>query len=169
MRMLLALFVLAVGASFTVAQDPAPAPIPSQIVAAKKAFISNASGESNLPAGVGDRTYNQFYASMKSGGRFELVSAPTDADLVFEIRYEILFGPVNVNSGMGGSDKFPQLRLSVLDPKTHIILWAFSEPVVQVAKKSTGMQNFQAAMDKLTGDIKALTAAPAVSSTVTPG
>ena len=43
-----------------------------------------------------------------------------------------------------------------LDPKTHVILWAFSEPVVQGAKKSTGMQNFQAAMDKIIGDIKRL-------------
>jgi hypothetical protein len=59
--------------------------------------------------------------------------------------------------------------LSILDPKSHIILWAFSEPVVQVAKKSTGMQNFQAAMDKLMSDIKALTVAPAAPSTVTPG
>jgi hypothetical protein len=132
-------------------------------------FISNASGESNLPPGVADRTYNQFYASIKSWGRYELVSAPTDADLVFEIRYEILFGPVEVVSGNGRSGIFPQIRLSILDPKTHIILWAFSEPVVQVARKSTGMQNFQGAMDKLMGDIKALTTAPAVQSRVTPG
>lgn len=168
MRTLLALFLLSVSAAFAVAQDPAPAPIPSQITTGKKAFISNATGESNLPPGVGDGTYNQFYASMKSWARYELVVAPADADLVFEIRYEILFGPVYVNSGMGGSDKFPQIRLSVFDPRTHVILWAFSEPVVQVAKKSTGMQNFQGAMDKLMGDIKALAATPALPSSATP-
>jgi hypothetical protein len=169
MRMLLALLVLAVGPSFAVAQDDAPAPIPSQIVIGKKVFISNASGESNLPVGVGDTTYKQFYASMKTWGRYELVSAPADADLIFQIQYEILFGPVDVVSGNGRSGIFPQIRLSILDPKSHIILWAFSEPVVQVAKKSTGMQNFQAAMDKLMSDIKALTVAPAAPSTVTPG
>jgi hypothetical protein len=104
-----------------IAQDPAPAPIPLQITAGKRVFISNATGESNLPPDVGDTTYNQFYASLKSWGRYELVSTPADADLVFEIRYEILFGPVDVMGGSGGSAKFPQIRLSILDPKTHII------------------------------------------------
>jgi hypothetical protein len=163
MRTLLALLILGVSAAFAAAQDPPPAPIPSQITAGKKAFISNATGESNLPPGVGDRTYNQFYASIKSLGRYELVSGPAEADLVFEIRYEILFGRVSVAFGDGGSGEYPQIRLSILEPKTRIILWAFSEPVVQVAKKSTGMQNFQGAMDKLLGDIKTLAAAPAAS------
>ena len=158
MRTLLALLILGVSPAFAAAQDPPPAPIPSQITAGKKAFISNATGESNLPPGVGDRTYNQFYASMKSWGRYALVSAPADADLVFEIRYEIFFGAVEVVSGNGGSGIFPQVRLSILDPGTRVILWAFTEPVVQVAKKSTGMQNFQRAMDKLMGDIKTLAA-----------
>jgi hypothetical protein len=166
MRMLLVLLILAMRTTCAWAQDLAP--VPAQIMAGKKAFISNASGESNLPPGIADRTYNQFYASMKSWGRYEQVAAPADADLVFEIRYEILFGPVEVMGGSGGSAKFPLLRLSILDPKSHIILWAFSEPVVQVAKKSTGLQNFQAAMDKLMGDIRALAAAPAVPSRVTP-
>jgi hypothetical protein len=161
MRTLLALLMVAVSAACALAQDPAPAPIPLQITAGKKVFISNASGESNLPPGVADRTYNQFYASMKSWGRYDLVATPADADLTFEIRYEILLGQVHVEDGRGGSWPFHQLRLSILDPKTHIILWAFSEPVVQVAKKSTGMQNFQGAMDKLMGDIKSLATATA--------
>jgi hypothetical protein len=166
MRMLLALLILAMRTTCALAQDLAP--VPTQITAGKKAFISNASGESNLPPEVADRTYNQFYASMKSWGRYEQATAPADADLVFEIRYEILFGPVDIMGGSGGSAKFPQLRLSILDPKTHTILWAFSEPVVQVAKKSTGLQNFQAAMDKLMGDIRALAAAPALPPSLTP-
>jgi hypothetical protein len=161
MKTLLALLMLALGACCALAQDPPPAPIPSQIIAGKKAFISNASGESNLPPGTADGTYNQFYASMKSWGRYELVSVPADADLVFEIRYEILFGSVSVAFGDGGSGEYPQIRLSILDPKTHVILWAFSEPVVQIGKKSTGMQNFQGAMDKIMGDIRALVTAAA--------
>ena len=32
-------------------------------------------------------TYNEFYAAMKSWGRYELVSSPADADMVFEIRF----------------------------------------------------------------------------------
>ena len=164
MRTLFAPLILAVSASLASAHDPAPAPIPSQITSSKKVFISNASGESNLPPGVADRTYNQFYASMKSWGRYELVSAPADADLVLEIRYEIVVGRVAVAFGDGGSGEYPQIRLSILDPRTRVILWAFTEPVVQVAKKSNGMQNFQEAMEKLMGDIKTLAALPAAPS-----
>jgi hypothetical protein len=46
-----------------------------------------------------------------------------------------------------------------MDPQTHIILWAFTEPVRQVTRKTTSAQNFQQAMDTLMTDIKALAAA----------
>jgi hypothetical protein len=140
--------------------DPPPAPVPAQIVAGKRVFISNASGETNLRAGTADLNYRQFYASMKSWGRYELVSAPADADLIFEIRYEVISGAVHVDAGTGGSGEFPEIRLTILDPKTHVILWAFTEPVYQVRKKDTGLQNFQNAMNALMSDVKAL-AAPA--------
>jgi hypothetical protein len=54
------------------AQWPASAPVPAQIAAAQKVFISNAGGESfemvidqTVFKGGPDRPYNQFYASMK--------------------------------------------------------------------------------------------------------
>jgi hypothetical protein len=56
--------------------DPPPAPVPAQIFTGKKAFISKASGEGINPPGSADLNYNQFYASMKSWGRYELVAAP---------------------------------------------------------------------------------------------
>ncbi len=143
--------------------DPPRAPVPVQIITGKKAFISNASGESVTPAGVADLTYNQFYDSMKSWGRYELVSVPADADLVLEIRYEAPMGPVNVSSGNGGSGQYPQIRLSILDPKTHMILWAFTEPVRQVRKHATELQNFKEALATLMADVRTL-AAPASAS-----
>src|ERR1035441_8663261 len=68
------------------AQAPA-APIPSQILTAKKVFISNAGGEydAGIWSGGRERSYNEFYAAMKSWGRYELVSSPGDADLVFQV------------------------------------------------------------------------------------
>jgi hypothetical protein len=68
------------------ADAPAP-PVPSTILTAKKVFISNTTGEMVLPPGNPDMTYNEFYAAMKSWGRYELVSSPADADMVFEIRF----------------------------------------------------------------------------------
>ena len=67
-----------------------PAPIPAQILEAKKVFVANAGGDElstddPLFSGDPDRAYNQFYAAMKTWGKYELVSAPADADLWFEI------------------------------------------------------------------------------------
>jgi hypothetical protein len=81
-------------------KDPVPsAPVPSPITAARKVFISNAPGN-NLPPSLGgpDRTYNEFYAAMKGWGHYQLVAAPSDADLILEIsspvRYPELAAPV---------------------------------------------------------------------------
>ena len=59
------------------------APVPSQIAAAHKVFVSSGGGEifeteidQRALDGGPDRPYNEFYADMKTWGRFELVSAP---------------------------------------------------------------------------------------------
>jgi len=53
-----------------VAKEPTapPAPLPAQIVNAKRIFISNAGDDNRDGAynGGTDRAYNQFYAAMKS-------------------------------------------------------------------------------------------------------
>jgi hypothetical protein len=68
-----------------------PAPIPEQILTAKKVFIANGGGDESRDEAVSysggpDRAYNEFYAAMKTWGRYELIAAPGDAELVFEIR-----------------------------------------------------------------------------------
>src|SRR5271165_5898895 len=104
-------------------KEAAPAPIPPQITTAHKVFVSNGGGES-FEAVIGqtvfnggpDRPYNQFYAAMKDWGRYELTPAPADADLVLEVSWALS------DTGL----RLPvlgQLRLIVIDPKTHTILW----------------------------------------------
>lgn len=58
-----------------------PAPVPSLILTAKRVFIANGGGDESLfdwpqYSGGPDRLYNEFYAAMKSWGRYELVSTP---------------------------------------------------------------------------------------------
>jgi hypothetical protein len=79
-----------------------PAPVPSPIAAAKKVFISNAPGN-NLPAAFGgpDRTYNEFYAAMKGWGHYELVAAPSEADLILEISFTSSLSEVEGTSTTG--------------------------------------------------------------------
>jgi hypothetical protein len=93
----LALALSPLSGSFIQAQAPketAPAPLPAQIISAKKVFIANAGQESNPNAGIFgkysggiNRAYNQFYSALKNWGRYELVSNPADCDLVLEIRF----------------------------------------------------------------------------------
>jgi hypothetical protein len=132
--------------------DPPAAPVPSPIFTARTLFISNASGEILLPTGTPDLTYNEFYAAMKNWGRYEIVSNPADANLVFEIRF--------MNSG---TDQNFQFRAVVLEPKSHVILWAFSENVRQSGNAKTGRKYFDDAMAALVADLTNLAKQPSAA------
>jgi hypothetical protein len=142
-------------------KGPAPAPVPAQIAAAQKVFISNAGGASletvideTVFNGGPDRPYNEFYAAMKSWGRYELVSSPTDADLVLEISWAL------TDTGL----RLPalgQLRLVVIDPKTHVTLWNITEYVRGALLLSNRDKNFDQAMNTVVARLKALMLPPA--------
>jgi hypothetical protein len=108
-----------------------PAPVPSPVAAARKVFISNAPGNS-LPAYFGgpDRTYNEFYAAMKGWGHYELVAAPSDADLILEISFTSSLDGVGGTSTSGCiSTHYSELRLVILDARMRVPLWWFNEEV----------------------------------------
>jgi hypothetical protein len=90
-------------------------------------FIANGGGlDASLAQQIGispDRAYNDFYAAMKSWGRYELVSSPAEADLVFEICFSTIVDHV-MN---GDSWNAAHFRVVILDPKTHVSLWVFNE------------------------------------------
>lgn len=126
--------------------DPPAAPIPTQILTARKVFISHGeSGEENW-LGIRDVTYNEFYALVKNWGKYELVPTPSDADVVFEIRY------------VPDYTESPPLTLTILDPKTHIVLWSFTERVKTSGRASAGRKNFDRAMNSILDNLKQLVA-----------
>jgi hypothetical protein len=127
------------------------APVPTPIFTAKRVFISNASADFPVPASTPEVTYNEFYAAVKSWGRYELVSAPADADLVFEISFDMHEG-------------VPVIRLLIVDPKTHVVLWPIVEQVKAWALASTGRKNFDQAMAVLVDDLKSLMPPPPTST-----
>lgn len=152
------------------AKEAAPlAPVPVQITTAKKVFISNAGGESNFEVAVGnfgdpDRTYNQFYAAIKSWGRYEVVSAPADADLLLEIRF--IVAPIGANVFKGdslGPQIDPQFRLVIRDPRTQSVLWAFTEHTATAILPGNRDRNFDQALDRIVADVKGLTDRAAVT------
>ncbi|HSS98637.1 MAG TPA: hypothetical protein VLK33_16500 [Terriglobales bacterium] len=109
----------------------APAPVPTPIKTAKRAFISNAPG-TGIPANFGgpERSYNEFYAAVKSWGRYELVSNPSDADLILEISFNSSLSGVGGTSSSGPISSYSaELRLVIFDTKTRVPLWWLNEPV----------------------------------------
>ena len=123
--------------------DPPAAPIPTQVLTGKRVFISNSESTADIIFGVPNLTYNVLYEHMKDWGRYELVPAPADADLIFNTNFVVLINP--------------QLRLVVLDPQTHTVLWTFAEPVQPWVRQATGRKNFDQTMSKLVDDVKGLT------------
>jgi hypothetical protein len=132
-----------------------PAPVPAQILTAKKVFISNAGVDGTSwniikRQGTGDfnAPYNRFYAAMKSWGRFDLVGAPSDAELVLEVRL--------TSQASGGESVAPQLELTILDAKTHFIVWRLVEPVALAGLMAKWERNFDQGMTNLVDGLKSL-------------
>lgn len=140
-------------------QLPAPAPIPAQITGATKVFIANGGGdrletlgETELDGGP-DRPYNEFYAAMKSWGHYQLVSSPSDADLVLKISCTLNTLHVELPFPIVG-----QLHLVVADPRSHVALWEMREYVRGAGGLGNRDKNFDVAMNTIVTRLKSLAA-----------
>jgi hypothetical protein len=139
-------------------QDTPAAPIPSQILTAKKVFISNARGEWNSIrwSGSPERTYNEFYANIKNLGRFQIVATPAEADLVLQA---IFIEPITVLEDAQVSA--PLFKLDLLDPKTGITLWTLDEHIWVDKKQENRDKKFDEGIHNLVGYLMALYPQPA--------
>jgi hypothetical protein len=134
--------------------DVPAAPVPMQILTVKKIFIAN--GDSDPVLGVPNLAYNEFYASIKNSNRYELVRAPADADLVLEVLSEIRF-PAAVEY---------LLHLTIVDPKTSVVLWRITEHVQTWAREATGRKNFSTAISALVDNLITLCTPPPAANSV---
>jgi hypothetical protein len=149
-----------------------PAPLPAQILTARKVFVSNAGGDTlGDYSGGPNRAYDQLYAAVKGWRRYELVAAPADAELVFEISFAIPLVGENVTGGGSGLTpvssrpvKDPQFRLSIRDLKTHVLLWTFTEHVQSALLQGNRDKNFDLAMAALVNDIRNVAGQPATTA-----
>jgi hypothetical protein len=149
-----------------VAQQSAPVPAP--ILSAQKIFIANGGMDAfSLQAFEeldlkGTDAYDSLYAAIGSWGKYQLVTAPSDADLVLEIRFT---APLT-NAGEHATWKFQQVaanstwqfqtEITILDAKTHFLLWTLTEPVRPANLKGTWRKNISDANAALAGDLKSL-------------
>lgn len=126
------------------------APIPAQIVNAKRVFIANAppaSGElaQAIYSGGPYRAYDQFYAAAKSWGRFQLVGSPGEADLVFQVAQD---------------DSSRRLQLVIFDPQSHVPLWWFAELLSMGTHRKDSDELYDRALAKLVQDVQDLVTTP---------
>ena len=137
------------------AQEVSPAPVPAQIASAKKVFIANGGYEgtyhaASMYSGGPNRAYNQFYAGIKVWGRFELASAPSDADLILEISQKERREPALET----------HLNLRIIDARTNVALWALTEFVEPAGMSKNREKNYDAAMAAVVNDLKNLVSPP---------
>ncbi|HEY7353459.1 MAG TPA: hypothetical protein VH596_11895 [Terriglobales bacterium] len=143
------------------------APIPPQIAAAQKVFVSNGGGESIealtdglLLDGGPDRPYNEFYTAIKGWGHYDLASSPAEADIVFEVSW--VFTPPNAftnpNAKLSIGDAYPlgELKVGIIDPKTHITLWTIKESIRGALMLSNRNKNFEQAMNTVVTRVRSL-------------
>ena len=148
------------GLVFAAEKQVPAAPIPAQILAAKKIFIANAGGDQMAEddpifTGGPDRAYNQFYAAMKDWGRFEIAGSPAEADLLIEIRQEVLRGSFDSKTRGFAT---PLFGLQIRDAKTNALLWGFHVHGEFGLGQSNSDKNFDQAVDRLVMNLRALLA-----------
>jgi hypothetical protein len=155
--------IVSISAATALSQDlnTQPGPVPPAIGAARKIFVSNAGADSGLyPSpftGDTDRGYTQFFAALKATGQFDLVSDPSDADLVLELQLIAPNGPSSGSKQNGASDPVPMFRLRLYDRKTHYILWTITESIEIALKQKTHDRNFDQALHNILVDFQQLT------------
>ena len=129
--------------------NTANAPVPTPLLNGKKVFISFDMGDvlafPSVYSGGPERAYDEFFADMKQWGHYEQVLNPQDADLIFSIRFV-----------EGGNLAWPQIRLSMSDAKTHVVLWGFIEQVNGAFFKKHRDQAFSNAVMMLVNDVQEL-------------
>lgn len=102
--------------------NSAAAPVPPQVLHAHTVFVANGGGSNyfRIFNGGPNRAYNTFYRLLKQTRHYELVSSPSQADLIFEIR---AIAPA-VSDGNDDVSYNPQVVLTIRDPKTNAMLWS---------------------------------------------
>ena len=136
-----------------------PAPVPSLILTATKVFVANGGGDESLfdwpqYSGGPDRLYNEFYAAMKSWGRYELVSTPGEADLVFEIRLTSV-QPMRSEPLREQNPQYDsQFHLAIRDVKTHETMWGLTEHAQTAILQGNRDKNFEQALGGILSELR---------------
>jgi len=135
------------------------APVPTQIAAAHNIFVANLGADDNFPINS-TQAYTNVYAALQSWGHYTLVSSPSQADLVFQLRG---IAPItNVTGDRNGvySLTSPAFQLTIVDPKSSVALWTITSPVTITGKNQTKARWVTLATTNLVSRVKVIAGQP---------
>ncbi|MGA7884376.1 MAG: hypothetical protein WCA44_01445 [Acidobacteriaceae bacterium] len=132
-------------------------PVPPEVLTAHAVFVSNGGGSNYFQIfdGGPNRAYNTFYSQLKKAGHYELVSSPSQADVIFEIRAIAPAVPVNDAPSYN-----PQVILTIRDPKTNAVLWTASANVRVIGTKKRRDRQFDQSVAVLVDELAQVTGQP---------
>ena len=147
---------------------PPPPDVIAKVTAAKKIFVSNLGEDPEyiheIPGGP-NVTYDEFYASLKQWGYFQLVDSAAQADLIFEIKGAERTEDTEWTPGPGlrpddiTTTVYPALLwLSIFDSSQHF-LYRIVLPAGRAGNIPKGKIAFAKSIDALTDKVKALVVA----------
>jgi hypothetical protein len=141
------------------APPPPQAPIPPEIAAAHNVFIVNNGADQNFPISS-QQAYNEVYSALQAWGRYQLVTSPDQADLVFQL-HEIapITGVYGDRAGAYAINS-PAFRLAIKNPRTNVTLWTINSPVLIAGRKSTRDREANIAVTNLVSRVKVLANEP---------
>jgi hypothetical protein len=136
-----------------------PLPVPSQILKGKTVFVSNDAPEIfddvDTYSGGPNRAYSQFYSGIKTWRRYEIVSAPSNADLILQIH---LINPHGTH--VERRDIPDQFQLAILDPRTNVLLWKVYQEIESSGFQEKRDKNFDQAIQDLINQLAKLAGTP---------
>jgi hypothetical protein len=146
-------------------KDIPKAPLPSELVTAKKVFLAKGAGaNAHTVEGGFDLAFDAFYSEMKSWGRYAITDKPEDADLIMEISYKVTEGGPRVwsstNTSNNQTDVYStqtfdaQLTLMVYDSHTKTALWSTTVPPGRAFRKKNQEKEMIKAGETLVTNLK---------------
>jgi hypothetical protein len=143
MRSIVGLVLVAVlAAAAKDKKDLQKAPLPSELLTAKKVFLSKGVGATAFTVKGGfDLAFDAFYSGMKDWGRYTITDKPEDADLIMQVSYNVESQGTEVQGNANGiSTRIifdGNLSLVVYNSQKRTELWTTSvAPGVARLKKN---------------------------------
>jgi len=153
------------------------APVPAQVLTARRVFIANGGSDSygaesyfrrTRYDGGPNRAYESFYRAIEDWGHYQIEDSTRFADVAFVIRFaNPMVDRPDATSAHDPNREWiydPQLDLSINDATTGLTLWRIAEHIEPGDDRDADNRHFDEAITRLVDDLKRLILTPEVAA-----